>query len=180
MTTRIQPLRAEHAAQYRALTLQSYEHEPEAFTSTPPERAGFPLSWWEQRIGGPGQPAIAFGAFDGEQLVGAVALEFSPRPKTMHKAHLIGMYVQPAARGKGLGRQLVELALNHARQHPGIEVVTLTVTEGNGPAIALYEAVGFRSFGIEPMAIRTSAGYKAKVHMWQPINPADDGRLTRT
>jgi len=30
----------------------------------------------------------------------------------------------------------------------------------------LYERCGFRAFGTEPMAIATSAGYKAKVHMW--------------
>jgi len=173
MTTSVQPLSAEHAAAYRALTLQGYEQEPDAFTATPAERAGLPLSWWEQRIGGPDRTTIAFGAFDGVQLVGAVALEFSSRPKTMHKAHLIGMYVRPAARGKGVGRQLVELALSHARKRPGIEVVTLTVTEGNDPAIALYETVGFHSFGVEPMAIRTPASYKSKVHMWQPIDPAD-------
>jgi len=162
----VQPLSTEHAAQYRALMLDGYEQEPNAFTATPEERAGLPLSWWEQRIGGPGQGIMAFGAFDGAQLIGVVAVEFSTRPKTRHKAHLIGMYMHHAWRGKGLGRQLVDLALSQARQRPGVEVVTLTVTEGNGPAIALYEAAGFRNFGIEPMAIRTPAGFRAKIHMW--------------
>lgn len=162
----VQALSAEHAAQYRALVLHGYEQEPDAFTATPEERAGLPLSWWEQRIGGPGQDIIAFGAFNDAQLIGVVAVEFSVRPKTRHKAHLIGMYVEKVWRGKGLGRQLVDIALNRARQRPGVAVVTLTATEGNAPAIALYEAAGFRSFGIEPMAIRTATGFRAKVHMW--------------
>ena len=170
MTAHVQSLRIEHAAQYRALILRGYEQEPDAFTATAAERADLPLTWWEQRIDGPNRDTIAFGAFDGEQLVGAVALEFSSRPKTRHKAHLIGMYLHEAWRGQGLGRQLIEFALSCAKQRRGVEVVTLTVTEGNGPAIALYEATGFRSFGLEPMAMRTPTGYKAKVHMWLALS----------
>jgi len=166
----VQQLTAEHAAQYRTLMLHAYQQEPDAFTSEPGERADLPLSWWEQRIGGPKQNTIAFGAFGDGKLVGCVALEFSTRAKTIHKAHLIGMYLLEAWRGQGLGRQLVEQVLVYAKHRPGIELVTLTVTEGNAAAIALYEAAGFRSFGVEPMAMRTPTGYKAKVHMWRQLN----------
>lgn len=171
----VQPLSAEHAAQYRALMLHGYEHEPDAFTAAPGERADLPLAWWEQRIEGPRQSAAAFGAFGNGQLVGSVALEFSIRPKTNHKAHLIGMYVLQAWRGRGIGRLLLDLALGYARRRTGVEVVTLTVTEGNAAAIALYEAAGFRSFGVEPMAMRTPAGYQAKVHMWRPLIDGEVG-----
>ena len=156
MKAHVQALNAEHAAQYRALMLHGYRHEPDAFTATPEERAGLPLSWWELRIGGAQQDRLAFGAFAG-------------RPKTSHKACLIGMYVLAAWRGKGLGRQLLELALAHARRRTGVEVVTLTVTEGNAAAIALYETAGFHRFGVEPMAMRTPDGFKAKVHMWRQL-----------
>lgn len=165
----VQPLSTEHAAQYRALMLHGYQHEPDAFTAEPGERAGLPLSWWEQRIGGEQQNTIAFGAFGDGKLVGCIALEFSTRPKTRHKAHLIGMYVLDTWRGKGLGRQLVESALGYAGQRVGIEIITLTVTEGNTAAIALYEAAGFASFGVEPLAMRTTEGFKAKVHMWRKV-----------
>lgn len=57
-------------------------------------------------------------------------------------------------------------ALAAAFARPGVQVVTLTVTEGNAPAIALYEACGFEAFGTEPMAIATPEGFKSKVHMW--------------
>ena len=49
-------------------------------------------------------------------------------------------------------------------------LLTLTATEGNDSAINLYRAVGFEVFGVEPMAIRTPSGYKAKVHMWLPLS----------
>jgi ribosomal protein S18 acetylase RimI-like enzyme len=166
------PLAAGHAAQYRDLMLHAYEHAADAFTSTPEERAALPLSWWAQRMADPDSRGVVFGAMDAEDLVGTVGLEFSSKPKTRHKAQLIGMYVMDSCRGQGLGRRLVDAALTHARQQGGMALVTLTVTEGNAPAIALYESVGFRSFGVEPMAILTPGGYKAKVHMWKDLRSA--------
>jgi ribosomal protein S18 acetylase RimI-like enzyme len=101
--------------------------------------------------------------------VGTVALEFSAKPKTRHKALLIGMFVDDACRGQGAGGLLVEAALSAARARDGVRMVTLTVTEGNAAAIGLYERCGFRPFGIEPMAIATPDGYKRKVHMWASL-----------
>ena len=101
-----------------------------------------------------------------------MALEFAQKPKTRHKAHLIGMFVRAAARGQGAGKALVQAALAAAIERPGVRVVTLTVTEGNAPAIRLYEACGFSAFGTEPMAIATPEGFKGKVHMWCPLPQA--------
>src|SRR5690349_8579981 len=111
---KITPLAAEHASQYRELMLHGYEHAPDAFTSTVDERAAMPVSWWARRAADPEGKSIAFGAFVDEQLVGTVALEFSTRPKTQHKALLIGMYVLEAWRGKGVARQLVAAAVDYA------------------------------------------------------------------
>ena len=41
----------------------------------------------------------------------------------------------------------------------------LTVTHSNEPARLLYESEGFRSFGIEPRAIRVGDRYYDKDHM---------------
>lgn len=165
-------LTAEHAAPYRDLMLHGYRHAPDAFTSTAEERAALPLAWWAQRAADPEGLSVAFGAMAGSALVGTVALEFSAKPKTRHKAHLIGMYVLAAWRGQGLGRELVGAALHEARCRPGVTLVTLTVTEGNLPAVALYEAFGFTAFGTEPMAMLSEGGYRAKVHMWKWVGQA--------
>lgn len=154
---------------YRAFMLQAYEQAADAFTSTAAERAAEPDSWWIQRIADPQGMSVALGAFEGSELVGTVALEFSAKPKTKHKALLIGMYVEPSRRGTGVGKALLDFALQYAAARAGTRVVTLTVTQGNEPAIGLYENAGFKVFGIEPMAILTSTGYKAKVHMWRNI-----------
>lgn len=163
------PLTTEHAEAYRRLMLHGYRHAEDAFTSTYEERVPMPLSWWHQRLGDEHGECRAFGALVDDEMVGAVALGFSERRKTRHKAYLIGLYVREAGRGKGAGRGLVAAVLDAARQRGGIRVVTLTVTEGNTPAIALYQAMGFETFGVEPMAMRSGDGFIAKLHMWRDL-----------
>ena len=167
----IAPLAAADVSSYRSLMLHAYAAAPDAFTSTAEERAAEPDAWWLRRIADPSGLTRSFGAFSDGRLVGAVALEFSAKPKTRHKAHLIGMFVHESCRGQGAGVGLVEAALAEARARPEIRLVTLTVTEGNESALALYGRCGFRPFGTEPMAIATPHGFKAKVHMWAPMNP---------
>ena len=146
--------------------LHAYESAPDAFTSTPDERAAEPESWWVNRIADRGSLSASFGAFRDDELVGAVTLEFSAKPKTRHKCHLIGMFVTESARGLGAGEALLRAALEAAAARPEIVVVTLTVTEGNASALRLYESRGFRPYGVEPMAIATPTGFKSKIHMW--------------
>jgi len=159
-------LSAADAPRYRALMLHAYAAAADAFTSTPEERAAEPESWWVARIADPAGLSQAFGAFVEDELVGTVTVEFASKPKTRHKAHVIGMFVKESVRGLGVGMALAHEALAAAAGRSGVQVVTLTVTEGNAPAIALYEACGFMAFGTEPMAIATPEGFRSKVHMW--------------
>jgi ribosomal protein S18 acetylase RimI-like enzyme len=162
-------LAASDVSRYRELMLHAYSAAPDAFTSTAEERAAEPHSWWLKRIADPSGQSLAFGAFHGGQLIGTVTVEFTAKPRTRHKAKLIGMFVHESSRGLGAGAMLVQAALAAARARPEVRVVTLTVTEGNSPAVSLYERCGFRQFGVEPMAIATPEGYNAKVHMWLPL-----------
>jgi ribosomal protein S18 acetylase RimI-like enzyme len=166
---RICTLTASDATRYRELMLEAYALAADAFTSTAEDRALEPESWWVKRIADPEGLGASFGADDINGLVGTVALEYSAKPKTKHSALLIGMYVREHARGMGVGRALLTAALNHASRRPGVEVVRLSVTEGNERAIRLYQEGGFREWGVQPMAIGTPSGYKGKVHMWRKL-----------
>lgn len=165
----VELLKVSDVAQYRSLMLEAYTQAPDAFTSTAEERAAEPESFWAKRIAGAMGVNAAFGAFVDEELVGTVALEFATQPKTRHKGHVIGMYVRPGARGHGVGKWLLQAAVDYARVVPGIQLLNLTVTEGNDPAVNLYRSFGFDTFGIEPNALLTPSGYKAKLHMWLPL-----------
>jgi len=62
--------------------------------------------------------------------------------KSAEDCWLEDLYVQKDARRSGLGRALVEAALERARER-GCKRIELDVNEDNGPALALYEACGF-------------------------------------
>ena len=162
---RIVLLEPAHASAYRELMLEAYEWAADLFTTTAQERAAEPMSWWTHRIAAPSGLSQSLGAFVDDRLAGTVALEYSAKPKTRHSALLIGMYVRPAVRGQGIGATLLRGAIDVARSRPGVRSVRLTVTDGNAPAIRLYESQGFVAWGTEPDAILTTSGFKGKVHM---------------
>jgi len=166
----VRRLSAADAEAYRAVMLDAYARHPSAFTSTVEERAALPLSWWMERLGaadGASGDSVVYGAFDDSgALVGAAGLSFETRERASHKATLFGMSVKASARRVGFGRRLVLALLDHARARAGLRVVQLTVTEGNEAAQKLYEDCGFRSFGVEPMAIALGGALLGKVHMW--------------
>ena len=174
----IERLRPDHACAYRALMLEAYARDPDAFTASVEERGPLPLSWWEARIcEDPSARELVIGGFEGERLAGVAGLSFESRPKLRHKAALFGLYVHASARKRGLGRRLVDAALDSARERSGIKVVQLTVTEGNRAAHALYEACGFVAFGVEPLAVACGAGYAGKVHMWVAVERASNASI---
>lgn len=164
----IRPLCARDADVYRALMLEAYDVYPQAFTSSVAERARMPLSWWEKRLDSPLDRLL--GAFAGDELVGIVGLAYEPREKARHKVTLFGMYVNVAHQHQGLGRQLVEAALEEARTQPRLKLIQLTVTAGNDAAFALYQRCGFIQYGLEPLAVRVGVEYFDKIHMWRELS----------
>jgi ribosomal protein S18 acetylase RimI-like enzyme len=111
-----------------------------------------------------------WGAFVEGKLCGYVGLDRETRTKCRHKATLVGMYVEPETAGRGLGRALVDALLDEARAD-GLELIVLTVTEGNANAQGLYERCGFRSFGVEPHAIKVGGRAYGKNHMYLLLSP---------
>jgi RimJ/RimL family protein N-acetyltransferase len=162
----IERLGPEAAPAYRAFMLRAYAESPTAFTATVEERAAKPMAFWLERLDpAPEANEWSLGVWQGEALIGAVTLERQTRPKSAHKALLIGMYVAPEARGQGLGRRLVEAILQNARARDGLKLITLTVTEGNDAAEQLYARCGFQRFGVEPLALQDQGQFFNKVHM---------------
>ncbi|MBM4257937.1 MAG: GNAT family N-acetyltransferase [Deltaproteobacteria bacterium] len=60
------------------------------------------------------------------------------------EAELEDVFVVPAARRRGVGRQLIEFALNRAREN-GCRSIGLNTNERKLEALALYRTFGFRS-----------------------------------
>ncbi len=59
------------------------------------------------------------------------------------------MYITPPCRRRGFGRALLEAAVAHTRALAGVRQVKLGVNAANAPARALYQSLGFVSYGVE-------------------------------
>jgi ribosomal-protein-alanine N-acetyltransferase len=69
--------------------------------------------------------------------------------RTVGELHILNVAVAPSHRRQGLGRRLVDAALDEARRL-GLGAVTLEVRPGNTAALALYRELGFVQTGRRP------------------------------
>jgi ribosomal protein S18 acetylase RimI-like enzyme len=155
------------ALSFRTLRLRALREHPDAFTSSYEDDRDQPVEAAAARLAG----HAFWGAYQGSELYGILGLERETRAKNRHKATVVGMYVAPEVAGQGVGRALLDALLGHARG-AGVQSLVLTVTEGNAAATRLYEAAGFRSFGVEPDAIRVDGRSYAKNHMHLDLGTA--------
>ena len=105
------------------------------------------------------------GAWNDARIVGAIGCERELRRKVQHIGHVIGMMVRPEVRGRGIGRDLLDACIAEARRTAGLEILTLTVTASNAPAIRLYESTGFAVYGNLRHALKIGSLYHDKLHM---------------
>ena len=94
-----------------------------------------------------------------------MGLTREPRRKNAHKADIVAMYVAPESGRRGLGRQLLQAVIDHARSVAGLEQLVLSVTRTNNAAAELYRTTGFVTFGVEPRAIKVAGTYFDKERM---------------
>lgn len=107
---------------YASAKLDEFEHEPRAYTLLPLQDDAERLGYFHQSqvfvYADEAGAVLGFGARGGQQIR--------------------AMFVAPAARGRGVGRQLLERMLE------GLEgEVGLNVTASNRAARALYQRYGF-------------------------------------
>jgi ribosomal protein S18 acetylase RimI-like enzyme len=88
----------------------------------------------------------AWGAFDGESLVGGLTLAGGELRTELHRV-ILGMAVLRTHRGQGLGQGLLEEVIAWCRVQPSIEWLDLGVFGDNLPAQALYRKYGFETVG---------------------------------
>jgi RimJ/RimL family protein N-acetyltransferase len=166
-TTTITLLSVDDTVAYRALRLEALASHPEAFISSAQEDSLKPLEWYRERVTTNADAPHDFflGAWQNGNLQGTVGLQGKYRNKEHHVATVVGMYVAPAGRGMGLGLALMEALLAQARTFASLDIIQLTVTQGNDSAQRLYERCGFAVWGVDTDALRLNGQSYNKVHM---------------
>jgi GNAT superfamily N-acetyltransferase len=163
-SVRVRLLGPTDAPAFQALRLQALTEDPVAFASSYEEERDTPMAVVAERLVALSDRAIV-GAFEGDRLVGLAAWHREEMRKLQHKGFVWGVFVADTHRGRGLGRLLLEAVIGHARSAEGIRQLNLTAYAANKSAIALYESLGFVTYGREPAAICVDGMLHDDVHM---------------
>lgn len=95
-----------------------------------------------------------YAAFDDVgTMVGVTGIFRERRPKELHRAGVWGVYVDPIARGHGLGGLLLNAVIAYARTIEGVLQLELTVASHNLAAASVYSKAGFKPFGRHPRGL---------------------------
>jgi RimJ/RimL family protein N-acetyltransferase len=142
------------SAVYNAFLECGTRKHPNQFRITPDEVLRRPFS------SAPNDDRCVVVFEDSSGLVATGALERElGRVRRAHVGWVYRMYVEESFAGQGLGGQVLEVLINHAREVMRLEQLNLTVISTNERAIRLYERFGFRRFASEPKAIRHEGFY---------------------
>lgn len=159
----LRPMGAADLAAYKALRDGALAERPAAFTSDAETELRRPPETYLGRLAGPADGGWPFTltAWRGDRLIGAVTCERDARVKVRHIGHIVGMMVEPIARGRGIGRALLEACIARARER-GLLMLTLSVTSDNVAAVELYASMGFVRYGRLERAIQVDKRFHHK------------------
>jgi ribosomal protein S18 acetylase RimI-like enzyme len=153
------------AALYRGIRLEGLQRNPEAFGSTFEFESAQAESWFAERLAS----SDVLGAWHDADLVGVVGFRVQQGVKVAHKGVLWGMYVKPEFRKTGAARRLVDALIDMASAR--VELVQLSVWQGNEAARRLYASAGFVDYGIEINALKQNGVYYNEVLMAKALTP---------
>jgi GNAT superfamily N-acetyltransferase len=143
----------------REVRLRALEEAPYAFSSSYAREAALGADFWATRVAQSetATTGAIFVALDAGRCIGMAGgfvREDSPSDAT-----LWGMWVEPAARQHGVGRELLRAVGDWARQAGADRLMlALAQDEASRPAAALYRTLGFRETGeSEPLESNPSS-----------------------
>jgi len=147
----VRSIQADEGELLREVRLAALESAPAAFLETFDEVAADPADVWAARAAastGEGDQLIMVALDEGRPVgMAGIAREIGQRRR--HRATLWGVWLDPAHRGRGVGRQMVSTALDWARALE-VRAVYLEVVENEDPSWSLYGRLGFVRREVDP------------------------------
>lgn len=124
----------------RRLRLRAVADAPYAFSATYESLVNRPMEVWRARVQAwvKADVETCFLGFQGDAVSGMCGVECGDAPR----ANLVALWVEPALRGTGLAKDLVEVVCAFARRARATEI-SAWVFEENDRARRFYEGVGF-------------------------------------
>ena len=152
--TLTQPVRLKTGDADRFLQLRRKQRvtDPWAFDADPEDGEAGDLDWAAGLL--TREDTVAIFAVehpqDSRQLIASAAVTRARQPRYAHRARVWGVYVDPAFRGHGLGRSVMQAVIRHARTWQGVDYLDLSVSANSPAALNLYTRLGFIQWGREP------------------------------
>ena len=126
-------------------------------------------AFWRDSLGAAARgERIVLGAFDGERLIGTVALLLNLPPNQPHRAEIAKMMTRLSHRHRGVATALLREAERLALER-GRWLLVLDTAEDEGAA-GLYERLGFRLTGVIPdYALKPHGGLTGTLMYWKRL-----------
>ncbi len=163
-------LKPEDAPDYVALRREMLQDAPWAFLASEAQDRGCDVEKVKVSLGRADAAIVGIRA-DGK-LVATAGVVREEALKRRHIAMIWGVYVTPAARGRGFARAVVSRAMELARGWEGIASIHLAVSANAPEAKRLYESLGFSVWGFEPDAVRIVGKSFGEYHMHIAVGTA--------
>jgi GNAT superfamily N-acetyltransferase len=152
----IRPIRADEGLRLRDFRLRALADAPVAFGETLAQAQARPEAFWHERAArnAAGIEAITFIAVEDGRWYGMMTSFFLPDdPRTVH---MVGLWVDPAARGRDIGQALLKAVDRWARSR-GAAHLQAWVAETNTAALTFFERANFvRTGKTKPHALNPS------------------------
>jgi GNAT superfamily N-acetyltransferase len=140
---------------YRALRLHALRDAPDAFGSTLAREEAFSDDEWVQRLERAAESPTEFPLIveDDSRPIGLAWARIDPDDDEV--AELYQVWVDPLYRGRGVGRLVIDSALDWAHSS-GVRQVLLSVALGPSSALEFYRRLGFIEVGA-PVPLRSGS-----------------------
>ena len=162
-------LTADDAQAYCEVRLEALERDPSAFSSSVEDHRKLSESEIRARLSKDPANNFVIGVYAEGRLAGTAGFVRETQVKMRHKGRIWGVYLAGELRGRGIGRRMLQMVVERAAKIEGLEQIVLSVTTTQAAAIATYGSLGFRSFGVEPKALKVGDRYIDEEYMVLPL-----------
>ena len=167
------------ATAYRELRLRALREWPPAFGTPAEEEEQRSLKDFFERLVET-KDRCFIGAFEEDILVGSVRLSRYESGNEFHRAYVAGLYVRPERRRLGYGRVLLTHVVARARLDGVLRRLNLTVVSEQKSAIALYESLGFETYGLEKEVFQARGLFFDEILMTLDLRKEPNKAVQRT
>ncbi len=166
MTVVFRRLDADDWADFRQIRLRALTEAPQVYGTTLEQEDDKQDGFWRDRLEHPVN--AVFAGYHGSDAVALAGLRLGAGGNVVHRGFIWGVFVAEEHRGRGVGRDLMSVLLDHADQQPGLEFCELNVIIDNAAAQRLYASLGFTVVGTIPKAIKHAGRYSDEHVMVRP------------